>query len=39
MSHVEAIAADAAGAIVGRLTGAAPAPADAAKAVKTALGG
>lgn len=39
MSHVEAIAADAAGAIVSHLTGTAPAPADAAKAVKTALGG
>jgi len=39
MSHVGAIAADAASAIVNRLTGAAPAPADAAKAVKTALGG
>ena len=39
MSHVEAIAADAAGAIVSHLTGTAPSPADAAKAVKTALGG
>lgn len=39
MSHVEAIAADAAGAIVSHLTGTAPAPADTAKAVKTALGG
>lgn len=39
MSHVGAIAAEAAGAIVGRLTGVAPASADAAKAVKTALEG
>ncbi|WP_332686127.1 F0F1 ATP synthase subunit B [Bosea sp. (in: a-proteobacteria)] len=39
MSNVGAIAAEAAAAIVDRLTGIAPAPADAAKAVKTAMKG